>query len=37
LTPGNSPSEVRRAFAVFSQSAARTSGGGSFTLGGFGN
>ncbi len=37
LTPGNSPSEVRRAFAVFSQSAARTSGGGAFTLGGFGN
>ena len=37
LTPGNSPSEVRRAFAVFSQSAARTGGGGAFTLGGFGN
>ena len=37
LTPGNSSSEVRRAFAVFSQSAARTTGGGAFTLGGFGN
>jgi hypothetical protein len=37
LTPGNSPSEVRRAFTVFSQSAARASGGGGFALAGFGN
>lgn len=35
LTPGNSASEIRRAFAVFSQSAIRTSQGAQ--LGGFGN
>jgi hypothetical protein len=38
LTPGNSASEIRRAFAVFSQSAVRASqGGASAQLGGFGN
>ena len=37
LTPGNSPSEVRRAFAIFSQSAARTTTGGAFAMAGFGN
>mgnify|MGYP001580441828 CR=1 FL=1 len=41
LTPGNSPSELRRAFNVFSQSAVRASqGGASFSqaaAGGFGN
>ena len=36
LTPGNSASEIRRAFAVFSQSAIRTSQG-AMQLGGFGN
>jgi hypothetical protein len=35
LTPGNSASEVRRAFQVFSQSAVRASQG--MALGGFGN
>ena len=35
LTPGNSASEVRRAFHVFSQSAVRASQG--MALGGFGN
>lgn len=35
LTPGNSASEVRRAFAVFSQSAARAAAG--VQLGGFSN
>ena len=35
LTPGNSASEIRRAFAVFSQSAVRMSAGAQ--LGGFGN
>ena len=35
LTPGNSASEIRRAFAVFSQSAVRASQG--VQLGGFGN
>jgi hypothetical protein len=35
LTPGNSASEIRRAFAVFSQSAVRASAGAQ--LGGFGN
>lgn len=35
LTPGNSASEIRRAFAVFSQSAVRASQGAQ--LGGFGN
>lgn len=35
LTPGNSASEVRRAFHVFSQSAVRASQG--LALGGFGN
>ena len=35
LTPGNSSSEIRRAFAVFSQSAVRASAGAQ--LGGFGN
>lgn len=37
LTPGNSPSEVRRAFAIFSQSAARTTTGATFAMAGFGN
>jgi hypothetical protein len=41
LTPGNSPSELRRAFNMFSQSAVRASqGGASFSqaaAGGFGN
>lgn len=41
LTPGNTPSEIRRAFAVVSQSAVRASqSAGSFSqtaLGGFGN
>lgn len=36
LTPGNSASEIRRAFAVFSQSAVRASQG-SVQLGGFSN
>jgi hypothetical protein len=36
LTPGNSASEIRRAFAVFSQSAVRASQGG-VQLGGFSN
>jgi hypothetical protein len=36
LTPGNSASEIRRAFAVFSQSAVRASQG-ALALGGFGN
>jgi hypothetical protein len=36
LTPGNSASEIRRAFAVFSQSAVRASQGG-LALGGFSN
>jgi hypothetical protein len=36
LTPGNSASEIRRAFAVFSQSAMRVSQGAA-ALGGFGN
>ena len=35
LTPGNSASEIRRAFAVFSQSAVRASQG--VQLGGFSN
>lgn len=35
LTPGNSSTEIRRAFAVFSQSAVRASQGAA--LGGFGN
>jgi hypothetical protein len=35
LTPGNSATEIRRAFAVFSQSAVRASQG--VQLGGFGN
>lgn len=35
LTPGNSASEIRRAFAVFSQSAIRTTG--AAQLGGFSN
>ena len=35
LTPGNSGSEIRRAFAVFSQSAVRASQGAQ--LGGFSN
>jgi hypothetical protein len=37
LTPGNSPTEIRRAFSVFSQSAARVGAGGGFALAGFGN
>ena len=37
LTPGNSASEIRRAFAVFSQSAVRASQGGVAQLGGFSN
>lgn len=40
LTPGNSPSEIRRAFQVFSQSAVRASQAASFSragLGGFMN
>jgi len=38
LTPGNSTSEIRRAFAVFSQSAIRTSQGAQVAqLGGFSN
>ncbi len=37
LTPGNSASEIRRAFAVFSQSAVRASQGGAVQLGGFSN
>jgi hypothetical protein len=37
LTPGNSATEIRRAFAVFSQSAIRASQGGAAALGGFGN
>jgi len=37
LTPGNSASEIRRAFAVFSQSAVRASQGAAIQLGGFGN
>lgn len=38
LTPGNSASEIRRAFAVFSQSAVRASQGApAVQLGGFGN
>lgn len=37
LTPGNSASEIRRAFAVFSQSAVRASQGLGAQLGGFGN
>ena len=38
LTPGNSASEIRRAFAVFSQSAIRSSQGGQGALlGGFSN
>jgi hypothetical protein len=40
LTPGNSPSEIRKAFQVFSQSAVRASQSASFSqtaLGGFGN
>jgi hypothetical protein len=38
LTPGNSAGEIRRAFAVFSQSAIRTSQGAQLTqLGGFSN
>jgi metallophosphoesterase superfamily enzyme len=36
LTPGNSDSEIRQAFQVFSQSAVRVSQGAS-SLGGFGN
>jgi hypothetical protein len=40
LTPGNNPSEIRKAFQVFSQSAVRASQAASFsssTLGGFTN
>jgi len=37
LTPGNSASEIRRAFAVFSQSAVRASQGAAVQLGGFSN
>ena len=40
LTPGNNPSEIRRAFQVFSQSAVRASQAASFsqgTVGGFAN
>lgn len=38
LTPKNSATEIRRAFAVFSQSAMRAaSGGAALSLGGFGN
>jgi hypothetical protein len=37
LTPGNSASEIRRAFAVFSQSAVRASQGTAVQLGGFSN
>jgi hypothetical protein len=37
LTPGDSASEIRRAFAVFSQSAVRASHGGLAQLGGFSN
>jgi len=38
LTPGNTATEIRRAFAVFSQSAIRASQGGpAVQLGGFGN
>jgi hypothetical protein len=37
LTPGNSATEVRRAFQVFSQSAAASAAGGAFALGGFVN
>jgi len=37
LTPGNSAGEIRRAFAVFSQSAVRASQGAAAQLGGFGN
>jgi hypothetical protein len=33
LTPGNNPSEIRRAFQVFSQSAVRASQAGSFSQG----
>jgi len=40
LTPGNSPSEIKAAFRVFSQSAVRASQAASFSrasLGGFAN
>ena len=37
LTPGNSATEIRRAFAVFSQSAVRASQGAAVQLGGFSN
>lgn len=37
LTPSNSASEIRRAFAVFSQSAVRASQGATVQLGGFSN
>ena len=40
LTPGNNPSEIRRAFQVFSQSAVRASQAASFSqgaAGGFAN
>ncbi len=39
LTPGNSDSEIRKAFQVFSQSAVRVSqsAGNLGSLGGFGN
>jgi hypothetical protein len=40
LTPGNNPSEIRKAFQVFSQSAVRASQAASFSssaLGGFTN
>ena len=37
LTPGNSATEIRRAFQVFSQSAVRAAQGGGVQLGGFAN
>ena len=37
LTPGNSAQEIRRAFQVFSQSAAAIGAGGAAALGGFSN
>jgi hypothetical protein len=37
LTPGNSAQEIRRAFQVFSQSAAAIGAGGAAALGGFAN
>jgi hypothetical protein len=37
LTPGNTAGEIRRAFAVFSQSAVRASQGAQIQLGGFSN